>query len=67
MVLKLKKKDKIYLLTKNLKTRKKNNKFNYIKVRLFFIKAKEELLIINLIYPKILKYILHFIYCYCNL
>ena len=36
----LKKEDKVYLLTKNLK--KKNKKLDYIKVRSFFIKVKNE-------------------------
>lgn len=34
----LKKKNKIYLLTKNLKTRKKSRKLNHIKIESFFIK-----------------------------
>jgi hypothetical protein len=35
----LKEKNKIYLLTKNLKTRKKSKKLNHVKVESFFIKA----------------------------
>jgi hypothetical protein len=35
----LKERDKVYLLTKNLKTRKKSKKLNYVKVGPFFIKA----------------------------
>ncbi len=34
----LKKKDKIYFLTKNLRTKKLNKKLNYIKIELFFVK-----------------------------
>ena len=37
----LKKRDKVYLLTKNIKTRRLNKKLNYIKVRLFFIKEEK--------------------------
>jgi hypothetical protein len=35
----LKKRDKIYLLTKNLKIRKKSKKLDHVKVESFFIKA----------------------------
>jgi hypothetical protein len=35
----LKEKDKVYLLTKNLKTRKKSKKLDHVKVESFFIKA----------------------------
>ena len=38
ITLQLKRKNKIYLFTKNLKTKKLNKKLNYIKVELFFIK-----------------------------
>ncbi len=38
----LKKKNKIYLLTKNLKTRKSNKKLNYVKVELFLIKKTKK-------------------------
>jgi len=38
----LKKKDKIYLLTKNLKIRKKSKKLDHVKVESFFIKAIKE-------------------------
>ncbi len=34
----LKKKNKIYFFTKNLRTKKSNKKLNYIKVGLFFVK-----------------------------
>ena len=37
----LKKEDKVYLLMENSKTRKKSKKPNYIKIELFFIKAKK--------------------------
>ena len=35
----LKEKNKVYLLTKNLTTKKLNKKLNYIKIESFFIKA----------------------------
>lgn len=38
----LKKKNKIYLLTKNLKAKKANKKLNYVKVGLFFIKRQKK-------------------------
>jgi len=41
-VFQLKKKNKIYLFTKNLKTRKLNKKLNYIKIELFFIKKTKK-------------------------
>ncbi len=34
----LKKRDKIYLFTKNLRTRKSSKKLNYIKIGLFLVK-----------------------------
>ena len=34
--------DKVYLPIKNLKTRKKSKKLGYIKLKLFFIKAKKK-------------------------
>ncbi len=40
----LKKRDKIYLFTKNLKTKKLNKKLNYIKVELFFVKKIKKLI-----------------------
>ena len=39
----LKKKNKIYLLTKNLKTKRSSKKLNHIKIGLFFIKKIKEL------------------------
>ena len=38
IVFQLKKRDKVYLFTKNLRTRKLSKKLNYIKVNLFFVK-----------------------------
>jgi len=38
----LKKGDKMYLLTKNLKTRKKSKKLDHVKVESFFIKEVKE-------------------------
>ena len=42
-IFQLKKKNKIYFFTKNLKTRKLNKKLNYIKVNLFFVKKTKKL------------------------
>ena len=42
MASQLKERDKIYLFTKNLRTRKLNKKLNYIKVRLFFVKKTKK-------------------------
>ena len=39
----LKKKDKVYLLTKNLKTKKSSKKLNHVKIDLFFIKEIKRL------------------------
>jgi hypothetical protein len=39
----LKKRNKVYLLTKNLKIRKKSKKLNYVKIESFFIKAVKRL------------------------
>jgi len=39
MTSQLKKKNKMYLLTKNLKIRKKSKKLNHVKIESFFIKA----------------------------
>jgi len=38
MTSQLKKRNKVYLLTKNLKIRKKSKKLNYVKIESFFIK-----------------------------
>ena len=54
----------VYLLKKNLKTRKKNKNFDYIKVKPFFIKAKKKPSAINLSYPNMPKYKFYFICCY---
>ena len=43
MILQLKKGYKVYLFIKNLKTKKKSKKFDYIKVKPFFIKAKKRI------------------------
>ena len=51
----LKKGDKIYLLIKNWKIRKKSKKFDNIKVGLFFIKAKKETISYKLKLPKDIK------------
>ena len=40
----LKKKDKNYLFIENLKTKIKIKKLDYIKVRIFFIKAKKRII-----------------------
>jgi len=40
----LKKKNKVYLLTKNLKIRKKSKKLNHVKIESFFIKEVKELI-----------------------
>ena len=42
MTSQLKEKDKIYLLTKNLTTRKKSKKLNHVKIELFFIKIQKK-------------------------
>ncbi len=39
----MKKKNKVYFLTKNLRTRKLNKKLNYIKVESFFVKKTKKL------------------------
>jgi len=39
MTSQLKKRDKMYLLTKNLKIRKKSKKLNHVKIESFFIKV----------------------------
>ena len=42
MTSQLKEGDKVYLLTKNLKTKKSSKKLNYVKVRLFLIKKSKK-------------------------
>ena len=44
IIFQLKKRNKVYLLTKNLKTRKLNKKLNNIKIKSFFIKAIKKLI-----------------------
>ena len=39
MIFQLNEGDKVYLLTKNLKIKKKSKKLDYIKIGLFFIKT----------------------------
>ena len=41
-IFQLKKRDKVYFLTKNLKTRKSSKKLNYIKVELFLVKKTKK-------------------------
>jgi len=48
----LKEGDKVYLLTKNLRTRKSNKKLNHVKVELFFIKKIKESINYELDLPK---------------
>ncbi len=43
MTSQLKKKNKIYLFTKNLKIRKSNKKLNYVKVESFLVKKTKRL------------------------
>ena len=50
-------KNKVYLHIKNLKMNKKSKKLDYIKVVLFFIKSKINLLVINKNFFKNIKYI----------
>jgi hypothetical protein len=52
MASQLKKRDKIYLLTKNLKIRKKSKKLNHVKVESFFIKAVKRSVNYELDLPK---------------
>jgi len=44
MASQLKKRNKMYLLTKNLKIRKKSKKLDHVKIESFFIKAIKELI-----------------------
>jgi len=50
----------VYFLTKNLKTRKKSKKLNYIKVEPFFIKEVKESISYKLDLPKNAKVFLVF-------
>ena len=60
MALQLKEEDKVYLLTKNLKTRKKSKKLDYIKVGPFSIKVKKKPVFYKLELPKDAKVYLIF-------
>jgi len=60
MASQLKKRNKIYLLTKNLKIRKKSKKLNHVKVESFFIKAVKESVNYELDLPKNAKVFLVF-------
>ncbi len=52
MASQLKERNKIYLLTRNLKTKKKSKKLNYVKIELFFIKIVKRLVNYELDLPK---------------
>jgi len=56
----LKEKNKIYLLTKNLKTKKKSKKLNHVKVESFFIKTIKGLVNYEFDFPKDVKVFLVF-------
>ncbi len=56
----LKERNKMYLLTKNLKIRKKSKKLNHVKVESFFIKAVKESVNYELDLPKNAKVFLVF-------
>ena len=60
----LKEKDKVYLLTKNLTTKRLNKKLNHTKIELFFIKAVKESVNYELSLPKNIR--IHSIF-YINL
>ena len=60
MASQLKERDKIYLLTRNLKTRKKSKKLNHVKVESFFIKTIKGLVNYELDLPKDAKVFLVF-------
>lgn len=44
IIFQLKEGDKVYLLGKNIKKRKKYRKLDYVKIEIFFIKAKNKTL-----------------------
>ena len=52
MASQLKERNKIYLLTRNLKTKKNSKKLNYVKIELFFIKIVKRLVNYELDLPK---------------
>jgi len=60
MTSQLKKGNKVYLLTKNLKIRKKSKKLDHVKVESFFIKAIKESVNYELDLPKNAKVFLVF-------
>ncbi len=60
MASQLKERNKIYLLTRNLRTRKKSKKLNHVKVELFFIKTIKRLINYELDLPKDAKVFLVF-------
>lgn len=56
----LKKKDKVYLLKKNIKTKRPSNKLNYKKLRLFKIDKKVRTVFYRLFLPKTINIYLVF-------
>ena len=60
MASQLKKKNKVYLLTKNLKIKKKSKKLDHVKVESFFIKEVKRLINYELDLPKNAKVFLVF-------
>ena len=66
MTFQLKKRNKIFLLTKNLKIKKFNKKLNYVKIESFLIKnqKKKTKSIMNSNYLKTHAFIQYFIYRY---
>lgn len=64
MAAQLKEIDKIFLFTKNPKTKKKSQKLDYVKIKIFSSKSRKLLSATKLSYYKLLKYTLYFIYCY---
>jgi hypothetical protein len=60
MASQLKERNKMYLLTKNLKIRKKSKKLDHVKVESFFIKAVKESVNYELDLPKNAKVFLVF-------
>ena len=55
MILQLKEENKVYLFIKNLKKKKTDKKFNYVKVGPFFIRAKKKTISYKLDLPKYTK------------
>ena len=56
----LKERDLVYLLRKNIKTKRLSEKFNHIKLRPFIIKEKLKAIMYRLILPKDIKIYLVF-------